>query len=137
MQHSPTGSMTWHPRGRMGVAAFQLLGGTEANLTEWGRWKRKTQARYYAKAPKSWKFSEHLSLPSPDEFRGFPRYGRGIHPHKRTLAQRGLGKEGGSTQTSPQSPANQGHRGLRKDTERSGTGRSTERCRVRWFIQQQ
>ena len=45
--------------------------GAEANLTEWGRWKRKTQARHYAKAPKSWKLPEHLSLPYPEQFSGF------------------------------------------------------------------
>ena len=71
MQHSPTGSSTWHPSGRMGAAAFRLLSGTEANLTEWGRWKRKTQARYYAKAPKTWKLPEILSLPYPEKFCGF------------------------------------------------------------------
>ena len=54
LQHSPGGTITWHPLGRMWAAAFKLLGGTIPKLADWGRWRTEKQARHYAKCPPSW-----------------------------------------------------------------------------------
>ena len=72
LQHSPGGTITWHPLGRMGATTFKLLGGTIPNLADWGRWRTEKQARHYAKCPPSWSVPEVLSLPYPESFSGFP-----------------------------------------------------------------
>ena len=56
----------------MEAAAFHLFGATKANFTEWGGWKRKTQARYYAKAVKSCTLLELFSLSYQEHFSEIP-----------------------------------------------------------------
>ena len=36
LQHSPGGTITWHPLGRMGAAAFKLFGRTIPKFANWG-----------------------------------------------------------------------------------------------------
>ena len=39
LHHSPGGTITWYPLGRMWAASFKLLGGTIPKLEDWGRWR--------------------------------------------------------------------------------------------------
>ena len=71
LQHSPRGTITWHPLGCIGAPAFKLLGCGIPKLADWGRWWTEKQAQHDTKCAPLWSIPEFLSLPYPESFPGF------------------------------------------------------------------